>query len=773
MFFTKQPHPANFSFAVAYDSKSETMTVDDRKYRFEVRHFEGGITCLVVPGDGLWANNLCLEPCTPPDPVTGSEFVEIDPDGTIRIRLKRTSILEGFFGTSGATSMFRFRHNPNFRYYGMGEKSFGRFELSGLRSKFWNTDVLGDFHGAQWWEHPTDPYYASIPYLIVELDGTYVGLLLENPFPSFMDAGSNPFFFQEAANPDDLSVCLGSEDGQPRLWIIVGPTLPELTTKFTALTGRSERPPLWSLGYHQSRWGYGGEKDLRHLDRMLLKHKLPCDGLWLDIDYMDGYRVFSVDRRMFRKGIAWISNDLRINSRRIVAILDPGVKQDHSFEVYCSGLSSGIFAKNPAGKPFVGIVWPGLTVFPDFSLAKARKWWADNVEQFIRQGFGGVWIDMNDPSTGAVDPTAMLFGEGRVPHKAFRNQYALGMQMATKEGMSRANGYERPFIMSRSGFLGTPKHAALWTGDSVSNRFYLKSSVSMTLNMGLSGLAFHGHDIGGFMGDCTPDLFRDWVKAHFLFPIFRVHSDRASCPQEPWAFDPDTLVVARKFIELRYRFLPYLYQLFLEHERYGHPIIRPLSYHYSGCDALDDEFLIGDRLLQAPFLDAYATRRVVLPGDLWFDLQTMRLAIDEYAGAANEQDMTPLYVREASIVPLAETPTEAGRMDLSKVRLLVAPGGLGTFETTYAFDDGLTYDYREGKETRVQIRVEEDGEQCHVVTQYESAGAGPLSASFAILGNHRELVVNGEPVSIQRQKLPLMNPTGKAMTSKPLLIRPL
>ncbi|MBV6458067.1 MAG: Oligosaccharide 4-alpha-D-glucosyltransferase [Fimbriimonadaceae bacterium] len=769
MFFTKQPHPANFTFASAYDDGREQVRLGDRMQAFVVERFGGDLTCLSSPGTGLWEGNLCLEPCTPPaTAATGS--VEVDEAGTLTVRVGRQTILEGRFGVSGSASMFQFRNAAGLRFFGMGEKSFGRFELSGIRAKFWNTDVLGDFHGAQWWENPADPYYVSIPYLIVEQKGVFVGLLLETPFPTFVDTASNPFFFREGVTRDELSICLGAEDGQPRLWIVIGPTLAELTEKFTALTGRSERPPLWALGYHQSRWGYGGERDLLRLNRELKRHRIPCDGLWLDIDYMSGYRVFTVDKNMFPAGSAPICDQLAADHRRVVPILDPGVKQDREFDVYCSGSKAKVFALNPEGKEFVGIVWPGLTVFPDFSLEAGRQWWARQAADFRKQGFGAAWIDMNDPSTGAVDPNGMLFAEGKLPHAAFRNQYALGMQIASRQGFLKAFPNERPFLMSRSGCQGTPRHSALWTGDSVSNRFYLKTSIPMSLNMGLSGLSFHGHDVGGFMGDCPADLFLDWTKAHFLFPIFRVHSDRGSREQEPWSYDAKTRDIAAKFIKLRYRFLPYLYQLYLQHEQFGHPIIRPLLYHYADADSVDDQFLVGDRVLHAPFLDESPSRRVVLPGEFWLDLQTMRLAIDEFAGAKNHRDMTPLYFREGSIIPMSPAAVEGARMDLSDVEFHIVPGGMGTSETRYVFDDGLTYGYRDGKETAVTIQVSEDGNEIDVHANHDEDGAGRLKARFVVHGEHRILRVNGIERSMTRKKVDLVMPGATAKVSERLAL---
>ena len=278
--------------------------------------------------------------------------------------------------------------------------------------------------------------------------------------------------FVEWQRTSDM-LTIGAEGGTPELWIIVGPTLKELTRKLQKLVGVPPLPPLWSLGYHQSRWEYGSEADLLDLDQKFADHKIPCDGLWLDIDYMSGYRVFTVNDENFPSTPVGVSKIIAKNRRRMVPILDPGVKNEPGYSVFDDGVAKDIFCRNTEGGHFVGLVWPGETVFPDFTLAMGRKWWSDHVKEFAAKGFEACWIDMNDPSTGPVDPNDMLFNKGREPHAMHRNEYSLGMQMATFDGFKRARPTKRPFILSRSGFIGTSKYSAIWTGDNVANYFYL------------------------------------------------------------------------------------------------------------------------------------------------------------------------------------------------------------------------------------------------------------------------------------------------------------
>ena len=659
MFFTKYPHAANFSFAAKLSDKKGTFEAGGKRFQIQTEAFEGEVYRLQIKNARLWKPTRRIVELAPGPSASGQ--LELRDDG-FDIRdakgrvLLQTALGQGI-GVSGKASMFQFEVGKDARFFGMGEKTFGKLELSGLRAKFWNTDVWGDFHFAQWGEHPTDPPYASVPYLIVRQNGTYIGLLLDNPYPTFMETPGRPggpqvFVEWQRTSP---RLIIGSEGGEPCLWVIVGPTLAELTRKLQKLVGTTPLPPIWALGYHQSRWGYGGEKDLLELDRKFTEHRIPCDGLWLDIDYMRGFRVFTLDPKQFPKGLSRSAKELAKSGRRIVAILDPGVKHESGLELYEDGLKRDVFCRNDEGKPFVGMVWPGETVFPDFSIAKGREWWAAKVREFVKLGFGGYWIDMNDPSTGPVDPTGMRFNAGREPQEAHHNDYALGMQKATFDGLRAAYPSRRPFVLSRSAFTGTSRYAAVWTGDNLSNRFYLKLAIPTTLGLALSGIPFNGPDIGGFGGDTNERLIVDWMKAGFLFPFCRNHTSGGTRNQEPWAFTQRGLRILRRYIRLRYRLMPYLYQLFVRQEESGEAILRPLLYDFGdGHDEVIDQFLVGPWIMQAPVLEEGAKgRKALLPGKgPWFDARTGDWRPAGSIRVPNEVETTPLFFRSGAVVPM-------------------------------------------------------------------------------------------------------------------------
>jgi alpha-glucosidase len=514
--------------------------------------------------------------------------------------------------------------------------------------------------------------------------------------------------------------------------------------------GVTPLPPVWSLGYHQSRWGYGGHDDLLALDARFAEHGIPCSGLWLDLDYMDGYRIFRTSEEMFPHGVQATADALAANGRRIVPILDPGVKFEPGNPIYDEGHEKTLFCLNAEGREFVGLVWPGETVFPDFTLPEARNWWAEHVKEFAGEGFGASWLDMNDPSTGPVDPLDMRFDQGSDPHEAHHNQYALGMQMASREGLLRARPNERPFLLSRSGYTGSSRHSAIWTGDNLSSYFYLKLSIPTSLGMSLSGLPFNGPDVGGFGGDCTEELLLDWTKASFLFPFMRNHSMKGSHDQEPWAYGEKGMSAVRRYIRLRYKMMPYLYNLFVDQEESGDPILRPLLYEFSGegLEAIDDQFLVGAFVLQAPIVEAKPrSRQVLLPGiEPWFDARVGDWVQPGVHDVKPSRIETPLYFRTGAIVPMQHGTPKTSEVELRDVVFHIFAPALwsGDSEIVYRADDGLTLGYQSGERSAMRIKVVGADGHLALSTEMVQSGYGAIRPTFVFHARHRSVVIDGQ-----------------------------
>ena len=691
MYFNKCDHPVNFKF--------------DRPGRFEVSDLGNGISKLLVRDPERWSSSDSQaeldEAAFAGQP--SAVKLELTPEGFRFGFLK--SVPNYVFGVSGSKWMCCFEHQNTYRYYGLGEKNNG-FEKSGLRTKFWNTDVMADFYGKQVEFSPTDPMYVTIPYILIKNGNEYAGILVDNPYADFMSFNAPENFRPGQALTFDPYFMFGSTGGQPAVYFLYGPSLPELCSKLQTLCGRLPRPPFWSIGMQQCRWGYRSPAtDLTEVDSKYRLNQIPLDGLWMDIDYMNKFQVFTFDPANFKDPKAEFGA-LQARDRHCVVILDPGVSLTRGYEVYERGLAADIYCKNTEQDNYVGFVWPGATVFPDFSLPAARDWWADEVRIFLdRSGLDGFWVDMNDPSTGASELDEMRFDHGKKPHESYHNQYALGMQRATFEGFKRHNPDKRPFIVSRSGYISTSRYSAIWTGDNISNYYHLRGAIPMVLNLSLSGIPFCGPDVPGFACDPTPELAVDWYKAGCLFPFFRNHSGWGTRRREPWEFGAEACRKLGDCVRLRYRLLPYLYNLFIEQERAGAPILRPLFYEFQdtpelALDRIDDQFMVGPWIMQAPFVVEGQQRRfVALPGPgRWFDpFHDRWYEGNQFIAVDKEWESTPLFIREGAVIPMWENPPEfadAERLREVKLAAYAAPGFNGVTELHYLADDGISFDYR-------------------------------------------------------------------------------
>ncbi|HVU36226.1 MAG TPA: TIM-barrel domain-containing protein [Opitutaceae bacterium] len=758
MYFNKIQHPANFVFErptdalVAADLGDDVHRIRSRRH---ARWKNPSQAVLTAPATGRSAHRV----------VCGRR------GGLKILNSAGRTVLSGVpgatFGRNGDAWLVQFRLEPRMQFYGLGEHSRA-FEKSGQRVKFWNTDLIADF---AWDEvrlgHP-NPMYVDVPWVIVKRGNFFLGLLVHHPGAVFMDLGSN-FVWDESnrTDRDRRSFYVGAPDGEPELYLIVGPTLAGLTRKFQRLVGCTPLPPLWALGYQQCRWGYAGPRDLEWLDRELRRRRIPCDGLWLDIDHMDRLKVFTFAPRLWggpartRRTLASLAS----RGRRVVPILDPGVKVEPGYRIHDEGVTQRRFCLGPTGRPYVGFAWPGQTYFPDFSRADVRAWWAAHVAEFARTGAGAAWIDMNDPSTGAAEMDDMRFDRGRQPHAAYHNQYALGMAQATRAGFLAARPEERPFVLSRSAYLSSSRFAAVWTGDNLSNWHHLRLAIPVTLGLALSGIPFCGPDVCGFGLDVTRELAIAWHKLQFLFPFFRNHNSRTERPQEPWQFGAAAERILTHYLRLRYKFLPYLYQLFITQEERGDAILRPLFHDFPDRAAqplakISDQFLVGPSLMQAPLVIEGADRRgVVLPGGTaWFSLATGRChdggqTIEVQAG----EDSTPLFVRDGTLLALRPGVPHVAAADLRTIELhaFLRPGTRGGARTTYSADDGISFAYRRGERSTVDFRARlDDSGTLEISAASISRGYGPLSVRIVTYpGVRRVVFVDGkrrQPLATER-----------------------
>jgi alpha-glucosidase len=557
----------------------------------------------------------------------------------------------GFGQSAGGASVTR-RTPPEERFYGFGERT-GSLDKRGRRLVFYNTDPYRSDLGG--YAADADPLYQSIPFFIGLRDGRAHGIFTDVTHRLEMDMA--------ASAPERYSVrAFGGAIDQ---YVIAGPAMRDVLRRYAGLTGRPPLPPLWALGFHQSRWGYAPDSELTRIADQLRARSIPADALWLDIQHMDGFRTFTWDPAAFPAPERLLS-DLAAKNFRVIAIADPGLKIDPGWNVYESGATGGHFLKHPDGRPYEGVVWPGPSSFPDFSRAATRAWWADHIAGFVGTGLSGIWLDVNEPTTfpesgGETIPDDVLAdGDGTPATMAeVHNVYALLESQATWDGIRKARPAARPFILSRAGYAGIQRTAAVWTGDAPSRWDSLQTTLPMLLGMGLSGVGFVGSDVGGYSGSASAELYARWMALGAISPFFRAHVTSGVPGQEPWMFGPEVEAISRRRIGDRYRLLPYLYSLFAEAHATGDPILRPLVYEFQDDPSvaeLGDQALFGSHLLFAPVLAPGAeSRKVILPRGRWMELESG--ALHEGPGAIDvgvTLAALPAFLREGAILPRSD-----------------------------------------------------------------------------------------------------------------------
>ncbi len=580
----------------------------------------------------------------------------------------------------------------NERFFGFGERT-GGLDRRGRVLTFWTTDAYQSAYGG--YPPDADPLYASIPFYLGLRGGTAYGIFLDS---------THRLSFDVAAS-DPGVVRLQAAGGEMVEYLFAGPTPADVLRRYSGRTGTTPLPPRWSLGYHQSRWGYSPDTTVLSIADELRARNIPADALWLDIQHMDGFRSFTFDPVAFPDP-SGLTAALKSKGFHTVAIVDPGIKVDPGWDVYDDGVNGGFFLLKD-GLPYVGEVWPGAAVFPDFSAPGARTYWSGLVPRTLDMGIDGLWIDMNEPSNfvageGGTVPNELAAAGDGVPGTMaeLHNVYALNEARATYEGMRAAVSDKRPFVLTRSGYAGIQRYAAMWTGDAPSSFATLQTTLPMLLGLGISGVPFVGSDVGGYSGGPSPELFARWMQVGSLSPFFRSHVETSAPPQEPWQFGTEVEDISRSVIEERYRLLPYLYSLFDEASRTGAPLLRPLFYEFPGEEAVvdvDDEAMLGPFLLVAPVLEEGATeRKVVLPSGRWFEAASGSIVEGPTTVTV---DLTlaalPTYVREGAILPKLDAAPTTASQSASPLYLDVYPGKVSSTFALYE-DEGDGNAYKDG-----------------------------------------------------------------------------
>ena len=594
-------------------------------------------------------------------------------------------------------------------YFGLGDKT-GPLDRRGGAFTFWNTDSFG-FGPA------TDPIYKSIPFVLgTDEAGGSFGLFMDNTRRGFMDFGKT----------EREAFAFGAEGGPVDYYVMTGANAKDIVGDYAYLTGTAPLTPLWALGFQQSHWSYMTQAEAKGIGDRLRRDRLPADVIYLDIDYQDRARPFTVDKKAY-PDLPGLAKDLKAQGIRLVLITDLHIASapNQGYRAYDSGAAADIFLKKPDGTPYVGEVWPGDSVFPDFTRPKARDWWGDQYAMFTDMGIAGFWNDMNEPAifkqrtkTMPLDVVHNIEEPGFKPRRTdqgeIHNVYGMLNSRATYEGVTRLAPDIRPFVLTRATYAGGQRYAATWTGDNVSSWAHLKLSTTQLVSLGLSGFGYSGDDIGGFAGETpSPELLTRWIQIGAFNPIFRDHYQKGKPPQEPWVHGARHLDIRRKAIEERYRLMPYIYALADENSRTGVPLMRPVFMNYPEVLAkgdrlgdTEDQFLLGDDLLVAPAFnpESPGKYRVGLPGTGWYDYWTGAKVAGAEVWETPRLDRLPVFVRPGAIVPRQPLVQSTAETPKGALELAVYPGA-DCRGALYA-DDGTSFAYKRGVFLRQQLRCD-------------------------------------------------------------------
>jgi len=578
---------------------------------------------------------------------------------------------------------------PGESYYGLGDKPADN-NLRAKRFEMWGTDQYA------FGKH-TDPLYKNVPFYVGLQNKIAYGIFFDNTFRSFFD------FAQERHHVTSF----WAQGGNMDYYFIYGPDVNSVVSGYTELTGKPELPPLWALGFHQCKWSYYPESNVREITSKFRELQIPCDAIYLDIDYMDGFRCFTWDKEKFPNPTKMIS-DLREEGFKTIAIIDPGIKVDPDYYVYKEAMENDYFCKRADGPYMKGKVWPGECYFPDYTNPKVRTWWADLFKGLIADnGLAGIWNDMNEPAVMEV-PNKTFPNDVRhdydghpCSHRKAHNIYGAQMARATYEGVKKYIYPKRPFVITRSAYSGTQRYSSSWFGDNIATWEHLSIANIQAQRMALSGMSFAGSDIGGFAEQPTGELFVRWIALGIFHPFCRVHSSGDHGDQEPWTFDEDVTNITRKFIELRYKLLPYLYTAFWQYAEEGTPMLKSLVV-YDQEDAQthyrNDEFIFGDQILVCPILEPNAKgRRMYIPRGEWYNFWTREtITGGKEAWVDADIDEIPLFVKAGSIIPRYPVMQYVGEKKIEFLTLDVYYT-IGKEKSVVYEDAADGYDYKKGR----------------------------------------------------------------------------
>jgi alpha-glucosidase len=578
------------------------------------------------------------------------------------------------------------------KFIGLGEKA-GNLDRRGTSYVNWNTDAVD-------YNNKSDPLYKTFPFFIGLHSGLTYGLFLDNTHKSYFDFG---------ATTDDEMSWFGADGGDMNYYFFGAQGVAKIIEDYTWLTGRMEMPPLWSLGYQQCRWSYMSAKEVLKIAKTFRKKKIPADVMYCDIDYMEGFKIFTWNKKTFANPQAMM-NELKAMGFHLVTIVDPGIKIEEGYKQYNEGIANDYFAKYPNGENYTGYVWPGRCHFPDFFRDDVREWWGAAFTALTDVGVDGFWNDMNEPAAwGQNIPWMVKFGDKYMPE--VRNAYGMQMARATYKGTRKLLNNKRPFVLTRAAYAGTQRYSAVWTGDNTGTEEHMLLGQRLVNSLGITGMSFTGVDIGGFSANPTPELMVRWNSLGVYTPMFRNHAIQGSKMREPWEWGNANEQIIKKDIEQRYKLLPYIYSAFYQSTQTGLPISRTLAIEYPFDEKVyferfQNQFMFGDALLVAPVESDKLTTDVYLPRGDWYRLNTdEKLKGGKIVTVASPLTDLPVFVKAGSIIPM-QSVTQSTAAKGDGILQIHIWAGKEANEFLYYEDEGSTYDYEQGVYNKRTVRFD-------------------------------------------------------------------
>lgn len=634
-------------------------------------------------------------------------------------------------------------------YYGLGDKP-DHLNLKGKRLENWVTDSYA-------FGKETDPIYKAIPFYTGLHHGKSYGIFFDNSFRSFFD------FSHERKNVTSY----WAQGGEMNYYFIYGPQMRDVVANYTDLTGRPHQlPPLWSLGYHQCKWSYYPESKVKEVTAKFRDLKIPCDAIYLDIDYMDEFKCFTWNPEYFPdpKGMV---KELADDGFKTIVIIDPGIKIEKGYDVFEEGIANDYFCRRADGPLMKGKVWPGECHFPDFTKPEVREWWSGLFKELIEEvGVRGVWNDMNEPAVMEVpnktfpDDVRHDYEGNPCSHRKAHNIYGMQMARATYQGLKKFAYPRRPFVITRAAYSGSQRYSSTWTGDNIATWEHLWIANVQAQRLAISGFSFAGSDIGGFAEQPNGELFARWIQLGVFHAFCRVHSSGDHGDQEPWMFGDEVTDIVREFIEMRYQLLPYLYTAFWKYIKEGDPILKSLvlydqedvQTHYR-----TDEFVYGDQICVCPILEPNSTgRRMYLPRGEWFNYWNQQPTEGGKEVWVDCDIRTiPIFVKAGAIIPKFPVQQYVGEKEIDQVTLEVyyKKGK----ENSILFDDAHEgYDYTKGRYSLRSFNLKGESEQL-IIQQHKSGSFTTSYRTFEVklIGlpfEVKTILVDHEPIDFDLEK---------------------